>query len=125
MTRPRLSMPLLDVPVYGQSRGQDSDDRKRGIGADLATGAPRQGTPRAFALALASRAAKLGRQLNDLGNACRANGVTSAEKAPTRIDRQPTAKGRRALPEQLNTLIWPCETKPLVEHDFRRRGCVM
>jgi hypothetical protein len=118
-------MPLLGIHVYWQSRRQDGDGRKSGIGADLPTGALRQANPGAFALALAGRAAKLRRQFDDLGNACRPDGVTSAEKAPTRIDRQPTAKGRRALPEQLNALVWRCETKPLVEHDLRRRGCVM
>ena len=118
-------MPLPGIHVHRQSHRKDGHRRKRGIGPDLATGALRQGNPRAFALTLASRAAQLGGQFNDLGDACRANGVTSAEKAPTRIDRQPTAKGRRALPEQLNTLIWRRETKPLIEHDLRRRGCIM
>ena len=69
----------LGKRVYGQSARQDGDRRKSGIGADLSTGALRQGNPRAFALPFAGRAAKLGRQFHDLGNACRANRMTSTK----------------------------------------------
>src|ERR1700676_5255346 len=96
MTPRRLSMPLLGIRVYGQSPRQDGDGRKSGIGPDLATRALRQGDPSAFALTLAGRAAELGRQFHDLGNACRADGMTSAKKATARIDGQPAARGGRA-----------------------------
>src|SRR5580692_11982916 len=125
MTPRRLSMPLLGLRVYGQSPRQDGDGRKSGIGPDLATRALRQGDPRALALTLAGRAAKLGRQFHDLGNACRANRMTSTKKAPARIDGQPAAKRRRALPKQLDALVRRCEAKALVKHDFRRRGRIM
>ena len=77
MTPQGLFMPLLGIRVYGQSPRQDGDGGKSGIGPDLATRTLRQGNPRAFALTLAGRAAKLGRQFHDLGNACRADGMTS------------------------------------------------
>src|SRR5580692_4227534 len=105
MTPSRLFMPLLGIRVYGQSPRQDGDGRKSGIRPNLATRALRQGNPRAFTLTFAGRASKLGRQLHDLGNACRANRMTSTKKASARIDGQPTAEGRRALPKQLDALI--------------------
>ena len=125
MTPRRPSVPLLGIGVYGQSPRQNGDRRKSGIGPDLATRALRQGNPRAFALTLAGRAAKLGRQLHDLGNACRADGMTSTEKPAAGIDWQPAAKGCRALPKQLDALVRRCEAKSLVKHDFRGRGCIM
>src|SRR5260370_29795605 len=112
MTPHGLSMPLVGIRVYGQSPRQDGDGGKSGIGPDLATRTLRQGNPRAFALTLASRAAKLGCQFHDLGNACRADGMTSTEEAPARIYGQSAAKGCRALPKQLDALIWRCEAKP-------------
>src|SRR5258707_6853483 len=125
MTPHGLSMPLLGIRVYGQSPRQDGDGRESGIGPDLATRALRQGNPRAFALTLAGRAAKLGRQFHDLGNACRADGVTSTKKAPARIDGQPAAEGCRAPPKQLDTLVRRREAKPLVKHYFCRCGCIV
>ena len=76
-------------------------------------------------LTLAGCAAKLGRQFHDLGNACRANGMPPTEKAPAGIDWQPAAKGRRAPPKQLDALVRRREAKPLIKHDFGRRGCIM
>src|SRR5260370_35375901 len=105
MTPRRLFMPLLGIRVYGQSPRQDGDGRKSGIGPDLATRALRQGNPRAFALTLAGRAAKLGRQFHDLGNACRADRITSTKNAPARIPGQLAAKGWRSLPNQPTALL--------------------
>src|ERR1700751_430312 len=118
-------MPLPGMRVCGQSPRQDADRRKSGIGPDLATRALRQGNPRAFALTLAGRAAKLGRQFHDLSDACRADGMTSTEKAPARIHGQPTAEGCRALPKHLDVLVWRGEAKPLVKHYFCWRRRIM
>src|SRR4029077_20986642 len=99
MTSRRPSMLLLGIRVYVRSPRQDGDRRKSGIGPDLATRALRQGNPRAFALTLAGRASKVGRQPHDLCNARRADGMPSAEKTPPRIDGQTPAEGCRALPK--------------------------
>src|SRR5258708_9042220 len=102
MTPRRLFMPLLGIRVYGQSPRQDGDGRESGIGPDLATRALRQGNPRAFALTLAGRAAKLGRQFHDLGNACSADGMTPPRKPPPASDGRPPPKPRLPLPNQLD-----------------------